>query len=73
MQRVGGEEMHDHDPCPMCGKPRGYLMETHHEMPGLLDRLRGVNGEADRWVLTGILSVLAALALIATDAVLHVS
>ena len=47
-------------------------METHDDAPGLIDRLRGVNGEADRWVLTGMLSVLAATALISTTAVLHV-
>jgi hypothetical protein len=64
--------MTDHDSCPVCGKPRGFLMETHHDMPGLLERLRGVNGQADRWVLTGMLSVLAALNLAAADALLHI-
>ena len=29
--------MNDRDPCPVCGKPRGYLMETHDDMPGLVD------------------------------------
>jgi hypothetical protein len=72
MQHVRNEETIDSDPCPICGKSRGYLMETHDDAPGLIDRLRGVNGEADRWVLTGMLSVLAATALISTTAVLHV-
>jgi hypothetical protein len=64
--------MTDYDPCPVCGKPRGYLMETHHETAGLAERLRGVNGQADRWVLTGMLSALATVALAATSALLHV-
>ena len=64
--------MTDRDPCPVCGKPRGYLMETHADMPGLVERLRGVNGQADRWVLTGMLSALAAVAVTATDALLHI-
>jgi hypothetical protein len=64
--------MTDHDPCPVCGKPRRYLMETHHDMPGLTERLRGVNGQADRWVLTGMLSALATALLAATSAVLHI-
>ena len=64
--------MSDHDPCPVCGKPRRYLMETHHDMPGLTERLQGVNGQADRWVLTGMLSALATALLAATNAVLHI-
>jgi hypothetical protein len=24
--------MSGHDPCPMCGKPRGYMMQTHNDM-----------------------------------------
>jgi hypothetical protein len=64
--------MTENDPCPVCGKPRGFLMETHHDMPGLLERLRGVNGQADRWVLTTMLTVLAALNLAAADALLHI-
>jgi len=64
--------MTDHDPCPVCGKPRRYLMETRHDMPGLTERLRGVNGQADRWVLTGMLSALATALLAATSAVLHI-
>jgi hypothetical protein len=60
------------DPCPVCGKPRHYLMETHHDMPGLTQRLRGVNGQADRWILTGMLSALATALLAATNAVLHI-
>jgi hypothetical protein len=47
-------------------------METHHDMPGVSERLRGVNGQADRWVLTGMLSALATALLAATNAVLHV-
>jgi hypothetical protein len=64
--------MTDHDPCPVCGKPRRYLMEMHHDMPGLIERLRGVNGQADRWVMTGTLFSLATALLAATNAVLHV-
>jgi hypothetical protein len=47
-------------------------METHHDMPGVGERLRGVNGQADRWVLTGMLSALATTLLAATNAVLHI-
>jgi hypothetical protein len=47
-------------------------METHHEMPGLAERLRGVNGQADRWVLTGMFAALSTAALAATNAVLHI-
>jgi hypothetical protein len=64
--------MTEHDPCPVCGKPRGYLMETHHDMPGLTERLGGVNGQADRWVLTGMLTALASAFLAATNAVLPI-
>ena len=64
--------MTGHDPCPVCGTSRGYLMETHDDMPGLAERLRGVNGQADRWVLTGMLSALATALLAATSAVLHI-
>lgn len=64
--------MTDHEACPVCGKPRGYLMETHHDMPGMTERLRGVNGQVDRWVLTGMLSTLATVLLAATNAVLHI-
>lgn len=64
--------MTGHDPCPVCGKPRRYLMETHHDMPGLAERLRGVNGQSDRWVLSAMLSALATTFLAATNAVLHI-
>ena len=64
--------MTGHDPCPVCGKPRGYLMEIDHEMPGLAERLGGVNGQADRWVLTAMLSGLGAVALAATNALFHI-
>ena len=64
--------MTEHDPCPVCGKPRRYLMETHPDMPGLTERLRGVHGQPDRWVLTGMLSALATALLAATNAVLHI-
>jgi hypothetical protein len=64
--------MTGHDPCPVCGKPRGYLMETDHDMPGLTERLSGVNGQADRWVLTAMLSGLGAVALAATNALFHI-
>jgi len=47
-------------------------METHHDMPGLSERVRGGNGQADRWVLTGMLSTLAALALTSTNALFHI-
>lgn len=62
----------DLNACPTCGKPRGYLMETHHDMPGLLDRLRGVNSQADRWVLTLVLTALAALNFAAINAIFHI-
>lgn len=29
------------DPCPTCGKSRGYLMESHPSKPGLGGLLRG--------------------------------
>jgi hypothetical protein len=48
------------------------MMETHPDMPGLIERLRGVNGEADRWVLTGMLSAVAATGLAAANALLHI-
>lgn len=64
--------MTGHDPCPVCGKPRGYTMEMHHDMPGLTERLRGVNGQADRWVLTAMLSGLGAAALAATNSLFHI-
>ena len=64
--------MIDHEPCPVCGKPRGYLMETHDDMPGIAERLSGANGEADRWVLTGMLSALLTVALAATNALFHI-
>ena len=64
--------MTQNDPCPVCGKPRGFMMETHPDMPGLIERLRGVNGEADRWVLTGMLSAVAATGLAAANALLHI-
>ena len=70
--RNGHPAMTDHDPCPVCGKPRRYLMETHPDMPGLAERLRGVNGQTDRWVLTGMLSALATAVLAGTNAVLHI-
>jgi hypothetical protein len=64
--------MTGHDTCPVCGKPRGYLMEMDHEMPGLAERLRGINGQADRWVLTAMLSGLGAVALASTNALFHI-
>lgn len=33
--------MAEHERCPTCGKPRGYLLETHATAPGLSGLLRG--------------------------------
>lgn len=27
--------------CPSCGKPEGYLLETHADQPGFFGLLRG--------------------------------
>lgn len=50
----------------------GYPMDTPHDVPGLAERLGGVNGQADRPVPTGILSGLAAAALAATNALFRI-
>ena len=64
--------MTNQDPCPHCGRPRGYLMQTHPDMPGLVDRLRGAMGQPDRWLVTAMLSSVATLALAAANSLFHV-
>ena len=65
--------MTERDQCPVCGKPRGYVMEMHDDMPGLAEeRLRGVNGQADRWVLTGMLTALATAFIAGANSLLHI-
>lgn len=62
----------DRDPCPTCGKSRGYMMSTHDDMPGVMERLRGVNGQADRWVIAAMVCVLLALNLAAAHSIFHI-
>lgn len=57
------------DRCPTCGKTIGTLMETHPDKPGLLEILSGRSTEAYRILLTLAVCVLAALAIVATEAV----
>jgi len=56
------------DRCPTCGKTTGTLMETHPDRPGLMEMLSGESGEANRIIVTVALCILAALAIVATEA-----
>jgi hypothetical protein len=47
-------------------------MQTHPDMPGLVDRLRGAKGQPDRWLVTAMLSSVATLALAAANSLFHV-
>lgn len=55
--------------CPTCGHVTGYTMETHPDMPGVLDWLRGDRGEVGRWVMAAVVLVLITLFLVATRSV----
>ena len=64
--------MTDPDCCPVCGRPRAYLMQTHHDQPGLIDSLKGEGGEARRVLVTIAVCVLAVLIVTGAQAVLFV-
>lgn len=49
--------------CRECGRPLGYLMQEHHDKPGLIDSLRGEGGEAWRVFVTIAVCVLVVLAI----------
>jgi len=56
------------DRCPTCGKTTGTLMETHPDRAGLMEMLSGESGEAHRILVTVALCIIAALAIVATEA-----
>ena len=49
------------DRCPECGRPLGYLMQQHHDKPGLIDSLRGAGGEGWRMFVTFAVCLLVVL------------
>ena len=62
--------MPDRDPCPVCGKPRGMLMESHGDkLPGLMALLRGEAGEFMRLGVTIAVCLLVVLLLTCGQAV----
>jgi hypothetical protein len=57
--------------CPTCGKTIGTLMETDPNRPGLLDLLSDRASHAQRVMITGLLCLLAVLAIVATELILR--
>jgi hypothetical protein len=54
--------------CPTCGKTVGTLMESHPDKPGLVEILSGKSTEPHRIAVIVALCLIAALAIVATEA-----
>jgi hypothetical protein len=51
------------DRCRECGRPLGYLMQAHHDQPGLIGSLKGERGEVWRVFVTVAVCLLVVLAI----------
>jgi hypothetical protein len=61
------------DHCPECGRPLGYLMQTDHRKPGLVDSLKGHGGESWRLFVTIAVCVIGVLVIVGLQALTHTS